>query len=176
MLLCMTSADHAWAQIRCAPNNSMVLGRTAGTQGVDLALEHDAWPRLLSRKHCRLQCSADGQLLVEDLHSINGTFVEEALEGAPADAVGNSNQEQQLVPRHVVKRLAPHVPYVLQPGCTLMLGGAHIILDSKAMLVPNPFVFMVAQPQAEQQQQKVQQQVRVAQHVLWYGFWMLRRQ
>lgn len=54
---------------RLLPGEVRTIGRAAGAQFVVEA-------PLVSRLHCRLTCSADGSLAVEDLGSTNGTFVD----------------------------------------------------------------------------------------------------
>ena len=54
---------------RLMPGDVRTIGRAAGAQFV-----LDA--PLVSRVHCRVTCSAEGHLAVEDLGSTNGTFVD----------------------------------------------------------------------------------------------------
>jgi len=56
---------------RLLPGEIRTIGRATGAQFV---LEAP----LVSRVHCRLTCSGDGQLTVEDLGSTNGTSVDSA--------------------------------------------------------------------------------------------------
>jgi pSer/pThr/pTyr-binding forkhead associated (FHA) protein len=83
---------------------------------------------LLSRRHCRLQLRPDGSLQVEDLASLNGTFVEGPLL--------NGHKHMQ--------KLQPHVPAVLQAGDMLMLGGKDTVLGLSNQIVNNPFKFLVS--------------------------------
>ena len=53
---------------RLLPGDTRTIGRATGAQFVVEA-------PLVSRVHCRLTCSTDGGLVVEDLGSTNGTFV-----------------------------------------------------------------------------------------------------
>ena len=55
-------------QFRVLPNSVKTLGRAAGA---DFILDAP----LVSREHCRVSVSADGDLEVKDLDSTNGTFV-----------------------------------------------------------------------------------------------------
>jgi pSer/pThr/pTyr-binding forkhead associated (FHA) protein len=104
-----------------------VLGRAG-----DVQLEDPSMPRLLSRKHCRLVFQSDGNLEVEDLGSINGTFVQR--------------------PGSEPQRLSAHVPQPLQPEDTLLLGGQEQVNDFvNNRPVPNPFVFLVCPAGAAQQ-------------------------
>ena len=54
---------------RLLPGDIRTIGRATGAQFVVEA-------PLVSRVHCRLTCSPDGELLVEDLGSTNGTSVD----------------------------------------------------------------------------------------------------
>lgn len=54
---------------RLLPGDVRTIGRATGAQFVVEA-------PLVSRVHCRLTCSEDGRLVVEDLGSTNGTFVD----------------------------------------------------------------------------------------------------
>ena len=54
---------------RLLPGEIRTIGRATGAQFVVEA-------PLVSRVHCRLTCSRDGQLIVEDLGSTNGTRVD----------------------------------------------------------------------------------------------------
>ena len=54
---------------RLMPGEVRTIGRATGAQFVVEA-------PLVSRLHCRLTCSSDGRLIVEDLGSTNGTFVD----------------------------------------------------------------------------------------------------
>jgi pSer/pThr/pTyr-binding forkhead associated (FHA) protein len=54
---------------RLLPGDVRTVGRATGAQFVVEA-------PLVSRVHCRLTCSGDGQLTVEDLGSTNGTSVD----------------------------------------------------------------------------------------------------
>jgi pSer/pThr/pTyr-binding forkhead associated (FHA) protein len=54
---------------RLLPGDIRTIGRATGAQFVVEA-------PLVSRVHCRLTCSMDGHLVVEDLGSTNGTFVD----------------------------------------------------------------------------------------------------
>jgi pSer/pThr/pTyr-binding forkhead associated (FHA) protein len=62
-------SDEPAVSFRLLPGDIRTIGRAAGAQFV---LEAP----LVSRVHCRLTCAADGQLIVEDLGSTNGTFVD----------------------------------------------------------------------------------------------------
>jgi hypothetical protein len=135
MLKCKTSDVKPWAVIRCpqapgtAGSSSIVLGRTG-----DVQLEDPSMPHYLSRKHCRLLWHSDGSLEAEDLGSINGTYVQ-------GSAPGSKPQ-----------RLLAHVPQLLQPEDTLLLGGENHIHDyMNSRPVPNPFVFLVCPAGAAQQ-------------------------
>jgi pSer/pThr/pTyr-binding forkhead associated (FHA) protein len=67
---------------RLLPGDIRTIGRATGAQFVVEA-------PLVSRVHCRLTCSADGRLLVEDLGSTNGTYVDQQrVEGAVPIAPG----------------------------------------------------------------------------------------
>lgn len=67
---------------RLLPGEIRTIGRAAGAQFVVEA-------PLVSRVHCRLTCAADGGLLVEDLGSTNGTYVDQQrVEGAVSLAPG----------------------------------------------------------------------------------------
>ena len=55
---------------RLLPGDIRTIGRATGAQFVVEA-------PLVSRVHCRLTCAADGRLLVEDLGSTNGTYVDQ---------------------------------------------------------------------------------------------------
>lgn len=118
-----------------------MLGRCATK--ADIALDDPIVPMLLSRRHCRLQLRPDGLLQVEDLASLNGTFVERP--------VLNGHKQ--------VQKLQPNVPAVLQAGDTLMLGGRDTVLGLNNQIVNNPFTFLVstacadvlAAPAADQQ-------------------------
>lgn len=63
----LLSAEHAFT-FRLLPGDVRTMGRAAGAQFVVDA-------PLVSRVHCRLTHSPEGTLLVEDLGSTNGTFV-----------------------------------------------------------------------------------------------------
>jgi pSer/pThr/pTyr-binding forkhead associated (FHA) protein len=54
---------------RLLPGDVRTIGRATGAQFVVEA-------PLVSRVHCRLTCSSDGRLMVEDLGSTNGTYVD----------------------------------------------------------------------------------------------------
>jgi pSer/pThr/pTyr-binding forkhead associated (FHA) protein len=64
----LRSQEPAFA-FRLMPGEVRTIGRATGAQFVVEA-------PLVSRLHCRLTCSADGRLMVEDLGSTNGTFVD----------------------------------------------------------------------------------------------------
>jgi pSer/pThr/pTyr-binding forkhead associated (FHA) protein len=69
---------------RLLPGEIRTIGRATGAQFVVEA-------PLVSRVHCRLTCSADGRLIVEDLGSTNGTFVDaRRVEGAVPLAPGTT--------------------------------------------------------------------------------------
>jgi pSer/pThr/pTyr-binding forkhead associated (FHA) protein len=61
------SEEPAFA-FRLMPGEVRTIGRATGAQFVVEA-------PLVSRLHCRLTCATDGRLIVEDLGSTNGTFV-----------------------------------------------------------------------------------------------------
>ena len=73
---------------RILPGDVRTIGRATGAQFVVEA-------PLVSRVHCRLTCSREGQLMVEDLGSTNGTRVDS----------------------HRIERAVP-----LEPGQTLTVG------------------------------------------------------
>ena len=54
---------------RLLPGEVRTIGRATGAQFIVEA-------PLVSRVHCRLTCSPEGHLIVEDLGSTNGTFVD----------------------------------------------------------------------------------------------------
>lgn len=64
----LRSQEPAFA-FRLMPGEVRTIGRATGAQFVVEA-------PLVSRLHCRLTCSADGRLVVEDLGSTNGTYVD----------------------------------------------------------------------------------------------------
>lgn len=64
----LRSQEPAFA-FRLMPGEVRTIGRATGAQFVVEA-------PLVSRLHCRLTCSDDGRLIVEDLGSTNGTFVD----------------------------------------------------------------------------------------------------
>ncbi|MCB0210662.1 MAG: protein kinase [Anaerolineae bacterium] len=67
--------------------NTLVLGRTHGSTVVDIDLEpHQASKYGVSRRHARL-ISRGNRWLIEDLHSLNGTFVnnDEVKHGEPVE-------------------------------------------------------------------------------------------
>jgi pSer/pThr/pTyr-binding forkhead associated (FHA) protein len=64
----LRSQEPAFA-FRVMPGEVRTIGRATGAQFVVEA-------PLVSRLHCRLTCSSDGELMVEDLGSTNGTFVD----------------------------------------------------------------------------------------------------
>jgi pSer/pThr/pTyr-binding forkhead associated (FHA) protein len=69
---------------RLSPGDIRTIGRATGAQFVVEA-------PLVSRVHCHLTCSADGKLIVEDLGSTNGTFVDACrVEGAVPLAAGTT--------------------------------------------------------------------------------------
>lgn len=132
MLLCLSSTDKPWSVIRCqTAAEGIVLGRLSNSPEVP-ALEHHSTPGLLSRRHCRLQLRSDGLITVEDLNSLNGTWVEGL--STPADG-------QQVVQQGAVQ-LEPFVPHVLQAGESLMLGGKDTVQGVGRSRVPNPFKFL----------------------------------
>ena len=53
---------------RLSPGDVRTIGRATGAQFI---VDHP----LVSRVHCRVTASADGSLVVEDLGSTNGTYV-----------------------------------------------------------------------------------------------------
>ena len=64
----LQSTDEPPVTLRLAPGAVKTVGRTAGAEFIlDAAL--------VSRLHCRLSAGSDGQLVVEDLGSTNGTLV-----------------------------------------------------------------------------------------------------
>jgi pSer/pThr/pTyr-binding forkhead associated (FHA) protein len=70
---------------RLLPGDIRTIGRAAGAQFIVDA-------PLVSRVHCRLTLSPKGELTVEDLHSTNGTFVndrkvDDAVPLLPADTL-----------------------------------------------------------------------------------------
>lgn len=83
----LRSQEPAFA-FRLMPGEVRTIGRATGAQFVVEA-------PLVSRVHCRLTCSPDGHLVVEDLGSTNGTYVD-------------------------TRRVEGSVP--LQPGATLTVG------------------------------------------------------
>jgi len=129
MLLCLACADVSWATIVVNSTDYTVLGRQTGASHV-VSLNHPSTPKLLSRQHCSLQLRPDGLLEVTDLNSVNGTFIAKAVAD---DGIG----------QHQVQRLQPHIPHVLEPGSTLMLGGVDAVMGVHGQVVSNPFVFLV---------------------------------
>lgn len=128
MLLCMSSTNTDWAVIKlpAASADTVVLGRASRSPGVP-SLNDPAAPGLLSRQHCRLQLRPDGLVVVEDLKSLNHTYVE-----GPLSADGRPHRE----------RLEPFVPRVLQPGDMLLLGGTDTVVGVNDTVIPNPFKFL----------------------------------
>ena len=64
----LQSTDEIPVTLRLPPGSVRTVGRTVGADFiVDAAL--------VSRLHCRLSAGSDGQLVVEDLGSTNGTVV-----------------------------------------------------------------------------------------------------
>jgi pSer/pThr/pTyr-binding forkhead associated (FHA) protein len=64
------------AAFRLQPGDIRTIGRATGAQFVIEA-------PLVSRVHCRVTCEPDGQLVVEDLGSTNGTSVDaQRIDGA----------------------------------------------------------------------------------------------
>jgi pSer/pThr/pTyr-binding forkhead associated (FHA) protein len=64
----LQSTDETPVTLRLPPGSVKTVGRTTGADFiVDAAL--------VSRLHCRLRAEPDGQLVVEDLGSTNGTLV-----------------------------------------------------------------------------------------------------
>lgn len=126
MLYCLSTTDAPWAVIKCpATAVSIVLGRRAPA---DVVLDDSTVPMLVSRSHCRLQLLPDGCLEVEDLGSLNGTFVE-----------GPLTDGQQRV-----QQLQPNVPHILQAGDTLLLGGRDTVMGLNKQMICNPFKFLVS--------------------------------
>ncbi len=82
----------------------MILGRscTRAQNVVDLS-EFNALEHGVSRRHCKLELK-DGQLLITDLESSNGTYLND-------------------------KRLVPHQKYVVLHGDRLILGTLHLTVE-----------------------------------------------
>lgn len=73
----LRSQEPAFA-FRLMPGEVRTIGRATGAQFVVEA-------PLVSRLHCRVTCSTDGRLEVEDLGSTNGTYVDtRRIEGSVA--------------------------------------------------------------------------------------------
>lgn len=66
--VCVTAADGTARTVQ--PGASLDIGRRPGDTGLVVAEES------VSRSHCRVELSLDGQALVTDLDSSNGTWVE----------------------------------------------------------------------------------------------------
>jgi pSer/pThr/pTyr-binding forkhead associated (FHA) protein len=67
----LESTDEPAITIRLAANSTKTMGRTPTA---DFVLDAP----LLSRVHCRLTADASDQIVVEDLGSTNGTYVNDA--------------------------------------------------------------------------------------------------
>lgn len=144
MLLCCTtwaSPGPTWESIECPqPTGTLVLGRQPGQDGRVLE-EPSAIQGLLSRRHCSLQTSPDGQLIVTDLGSLNGTFVQLFHE----DGQLQEDEEQQWV------KLPAHVPTPVASGCMLYLGGKDVVRSSDNKHVSNPFAFIYLSTAAQEE-------------------------
>lgn len=107
-------------------NDELVLGRAVGGAG-----QLDGDPDI-SRRHARVSRGSDGQLLIEDLQSANGTYVNgvrlsEARVLHQGDAIRLGQTELALRSDGEASRSASAQP-VIAPGATLLHGGERIPL------------------------------------------------
>jgi hypothetical protein len=117
MLRCILRPSITYDVVGLARDGLITVGRESESH---IRLDSPDVPFLLSRRHATLQFQPDGNIVLRDLASTNGTYI------------GRQGQPLQ--------KLGPNASWVVLTGDTIGFGGPETIVAHR-MHVSNPFLF-----------------------------------